>query len=227
MDYRLRVGSAPAQILRTADEVNADLIAMGTHARTGLRKLIVGSVALDVLREARCSVLALHQHRRAPGTREIRVILHPTDFSKASKASLGVARSLARDLGARLVVLHVIPLEIYLEGRMAAEIDSADDRHSLDVIRDRLNGPDLKHPVETWLRRGRVAEEILGVAEDVACDLIVMGTHGRTGLGRLLMGNVAESVVPKADCAVLVVKASRDEAVPAPDRPAAEAEIIA
>jgi nucleotide-binding universal stress UspA family protein len=79
---------------------------------------------------------------------------------------------------------------------------------------DRLDGPDLKYPVETRLTSGFEAEGILRVARDVECDLIVMGTHGRTGLGRLLIGNTAESVLPKADCPVLVVKSPRGETAP-------------
>ena len=65
-------------------------------------------------------------------------------------------------------------------------------------MRKRVDGPDLKYPVETLLRRGYAAEGIIETAEEVGCDLIVMGTHGRTGLTRLLMGSVAENVLPKA-----------------------------
>jgi nucleotide-binding universal stress UspA family protein len=94
---------------------------------------------------------------------------------------------------------------------MAAEIDPRDDRHALNEVRRRLDGPDLKQPVETWLLRGRAPEEILRSAAEIDCDLIVMGTHARTGLGRLLLGNVAEFVVPRANCAVLIVKAPGPE----------------
>lgn len=214
VEYRLCVGSAAEGILRTAAEAGADLIAMGTHGRTGLRRLVAGSVATHVLREAACSVLALRGHGGATAAREVRVILHPTDFSRASEAASVAARELARDVGARLVVMHVIPLEPYLDGSLASELDPRDDQRTLDAIRERLDGPDLKQPVETWLGRGRVDREILRMAEHLACELIVMGTHGRTGLGRLLLGNVAESVVPRAGCAVLIVKAPRCEPTP-------------
>jgi nucleotide-binding universal stress UspA family protein len=120
-----------------------------------------------------------------------------------------VARSLARELGARLVIVHVAPADIYLEGRLAAEFDPRDYQPDLDALRRRLDGPDLKFPVETRLARGFASEEILWMAGEIACDLIVMGTHGRTGLGRLFMGNTAQSVLPRADCPVLVVKPSQ------------------
>ena len=73
--------------------------------------------------------------------------------------------------------------------------------------RERIDGPDLKYPVETWFSRGFAPDEIVRVAAEVGCGLIVMGTHGRTGLGRLLMGNTAESVLPEASCPVMIVKA--------------------
>jgi nucleotide-binding universal stress UspA family protein len=220
------MGSASEGILRTAAEVDADLIAMGTHGRTGLRRLIAGSAATDVLRGARCSVLALRRHGGAPTAREVRVILHPTDFSRASEAASAAARALARDLGARLIVMHVIPLELDLDGGLAGALDPGEDRRSLDAIRERLDGPELKYTVEDRLGRGRVAGEILRTAREVACDLIVLGTHGRTGLGRLLLGNVAESVVPWADCAVLIVKAPQHQPVPGLEAVAVEAESV-
>jgi nucleotide-binding universal stress UspA family protein len=211
-----------------ADAIEADLIVMGTHGRTGLRRLLAGSVAATVLARAHCSVLALRAGQGEPKADALQVILHPTDFSKASEAALKVARALARDHGARLIVLHVVPLDPYVDGRLAAEIDTRDYQHSLDVMRIRLDGPDLKHPVETRLVRGFEAEEILREAQDFACDLIVMGTHGRTGLGRWLMGNTAQSVLPKADCPVLVVKSPPGEAIPTPGsrREAGWAEIV-
>jgi nucleotide-binding universal stress UspA family protein len=207
VEYRTAEGDAAREILRVADEIQADLIVTGTHGRTGLRRLLAGSVAATVLVKAHCSVLALRAGHGEHKPGAVQTILHPTDFSRASEAALQVARSLARDHGARLIVLHVVPLDVYLDGKMAVEIDTRDYQDSLNRIRKRLDGPDLKHPVETRLVRGFEAEEILREAADFACDLIVMGTHRRTGLRRVLMGNTAESVLPKAHCPVLVVKA--------------------
>ncbi len=75
-----------------AEEIDSDLIVMGTHGRTGLRGLLAGSVAIAVLRGARCPVLALRSAEHPRETKEIRVILHPTDFSVDSEAALKVAR---------------------------------------------------------------------------------------------------------------------------------------
>jgi nucleotide-binding universal stress UspA family protein len=218
VQYRTAAGDdAATEILRVADEIGADLIVMGTHGRTGLRRLLAGSVASTVLTRAHGSVLALRAGRSEPKAGAMQVIVHPTDFSRAAEAALEVARALARDHGARLIVLHVVPLDPYLDGKLAAEIDIRDYQRSLDLLRKRLDGPDLKHRVETRLVRGFEAEEILREAQDFAADLIVMGTHGRTGLRRLLMGNTAQSVLPKASCPMLVVKAPPGVATATPE----------
>ncbi len=206
VDYQTSEGEAAAEILRKSQEVGSDLIVMGTHGLTGLRKLLTGSVATAVLRGARCPVLALRSGSPSPKGEQIRAILHPTDFSAGSDAALRVARALARDHGCRLILLHVVPFPVVMEGRMTDEIDVSWYRDSLEAVRERIDGPDLKYPVETWFSRGIASDEIVRVATEVECGLIVMGTHGRTGLGRLLMGNTAESVLPEASCPVMIVK---------------------
>jgi nucleotide-binding universal stress UspA family protein len=220
--YQTKEGNASAEIVRTAKEIGSDLIVMGTHGRTGIRWLLAGSVAIAVMRKARCPVLALrslHVPRRAE---DIGVILHPTDFSESSLGATRVARSLARDLGARLVILHVAPLEILIDGTPAAETDSRFFHDELESMRKRLDGDDLKYPVEMRLSRSFPAEGILQTADEIGADLIVMGTHGRTGISRVLTGSVAESVLPKADCPVMVVKAHLPERTPAADLMAEE-----
>jgi nucleotide-binding universal stress UspA family protein len=221
VEYHTRLGAVSEEVLRMADEVGAELIAMGTHGRTGLRRLLAGSVAIAVLRGARCSVLALRSHDRPREASAIRVILHPTDFSDASEAALRVARSLARDLGARLLILHVMPSEIVVS-EAVIPVDPATYRNALEAMRERLNGPDLKYPVEVRLGQGTAADESLRAAQEAGCDLIVMGTHARTGLGRLLMGSVAESVLPRADCPVIVVKGPARESESTPGRTSGE-----
>ena len=222
MEYQTREGDAKVEILRTASEVGSDLIVMGTHGRTGLSWLVAGSVAIAVLRGAHCPVLAVRLPEVPRKSEDIRVILHPTDFSESSEAAAHMAHMLARDLGARLVILHVASLEVIMDGTPAADTNPGVYKDALEHVRKRLDGGDLKYPVETRISRGFTAEGILQTAEEVGCDLIVMGTHGRTGLKRALMGSVAESVLPKAGCPVLVVQAFPHGAVTTSDRPAQE-----
>lgn len=136
----------------------------------------------------------------------IRAILHPTDFSAPSEAALELACSLARAHGARLIILHVAAFEMTEGGMLALPTDTVFYREALNEVRDRVVGPSPGFPVETCLREGVPVEEILRAADDVGADLIIMGSHGRTGLGRLLMGSVAEAVMRRAGCPVLLAK---------------------
>jgi nucleotide-binding universal stress UspA family protein len=209
VDYQTVEGDAPNEILRMAQEIGSDLIAMGTHGIMGVRRLLAGSVAIAVLRGAHRPVLALRSGAKPRETGEIRVIIHPTDFSADSELALQVARSLARDHGARLILLYVAPFPVGAHAAMTAALDVIDDSDGLEAARDVADGPDLKYPVETWFARGEAPDEIVRVANEVGCDLIVMGTHGRTGLGRLLLGNTAESVLPEASCPVIILKSPK------------------
>src|SRR3954454_16893841 len=142
---------------------------------------------------------------------QMQTILYTTDFSDSSKAAFPLAYSLARDQGARLIVLHVLPAGTYEivnlaqlgQGESAQQFED-DVRHDLQ----RIQPPDDRVPMEYKLAKGDPAASIVKVAEETACDLIVLGTHGRTGLRRVLMGSVAEHVMRTAPCPVLVVKGS-------------------
>ena len=150
----------------------------------------------------------------------VQTILHPTDFSEHSKYAFWLACALARDYGARLVMVHVVaaPAIVYGEGVVPpnAEELRAAAREQLDGLRV----PQGNVRAERRLQEGDAVTAILGVAQELHADLIVMGTHGRTGLGRLLMGSVAEQVVRKASCPVLTVKTPLPEVAPAARLPA-------
>jgi nucleotide-binding universal stress UspA family protein len=141
-----------------------------------------------------------------------------TDFSRESEAALQVARSLARDLGARFVILHVAPLEILPNGMTGVEPDPRVYEDAMAELCKRHGGSDLKYPVEIRIGRGFAQEGIMQTAEEVGCDLLVLGTHGRTGLSRALVGSVAEAVLLKAGRPVMVVSPPREVAAEIPDR---------
>ncbi len=127
-------------------------------------------------------------------------ILHPTDFSACAGHALELAASLARIRKARLVVLHVMAVPLVEEKRGY--------REEMEQELEGLRVPGALTAVERRLEVGDPAAAILRVAGELEADLIVMGTHGRTGLDRLLMGSVAEQVLRETDCPVLTVKAS-------------------
>lgn len=133
-------------------------------------------------------------------------ILFPTDFSPASQDALRWATSLARDTGATLLILHVEePPMAYGGGEMfiASEEGTREELRSALV---QVVPLDSRVPFEHELAVGDPATAIVEAASAQNADLIVLGTHGRTGLSRLLMGSVAEAVVRKAKCPVLTIK---------------------
>lgn len=136
---------------------------------------------------------------------QLQTILHPTDFSDRSEYAFRLAGSLARDHGARLVVLHVMPPPVaYGETGFVMELQGY--RATVEKELHQVRLPDPGVHVEYRLEEGNAASLIVEVASETNCDLIVMGTHGRTGLRRLLLGSVAEKVMRKAPCPVLTVK---------------------
>lgn len=155
----------------------------------------------------------------------IHTILVPTDFSDCSRYAFRLAGMLAREMKARLVVLHVIqsitPMVAYgniLEGHQPAEYEG-----KLREVLAHFLLPASDVPTEHRLVRGDAIAEILRTARDVHADMIVMGTHGWKGLTRLVMGSVAEKVLREAPCPVVTVKTR----VKAPDSSAHEVSGVA
>jgi nucleotide-binding universal stress UspA family protein len=145
-------------------------------------------------------------HREEEHMLPVRRIVHPTDFTPASDHAFRIAGSLARDYGARLLVLHVAPPETVYSGLIGGPAPKT-YRDDVDSQLRSLTLPELGILPEHELREGDAATEILRVASADGGDLIVMATHGRSGMERLVMGSVAEAVMRHAACPVLVVQA--------------------
>lgn len=160
---------------------------------------------------------------------QIKVILCATDFSESSKAAFSLAYSLARDHGVRMIVLNVIPAGTYEILSLAQLGLGESERQFEDEIRHglrQLQPPDNRVFMEYKLAKGDPAKSIVKMAEDARCDLIVLGTHGRSGLRRVLMGSVAEHVLRLAPCPVLVLNARvtpADRSVLGPESPSGPA----
>ncbi|REJ64831.1 MAG: universal stress protein [Planctomycetota bacterium] len=143
---------------------------------------------------------------------KLKCILCPVDFSKSSKAALDYAAALARESEARLVLLHVVenPLayDTTFSGPAPTEKEMQEAEHEFADMLEGLGDIATEH--RTVL--GDPAACVVQAAEEDSADLVVVGTHGRTGLSRLLMGSVAEEVVRKAPCPVIAVKQPPDDA---------------
>jgi universal stress protein A len=152
----------------------------------------------------------------------IKTILYATDFSECSRAVFPLACALASGNDARLIVLHVVPagapkagFTSGLEPTTAFEEDWKSYRDEMESRLSDLQTPDPRFNVERLLKEGDAAEVILHTANETGCDLIVMGTHGRSGESLRLMGSVAERVSRHAPCAVLTFRIGGDMSEPA------------
>ena len=175
-------------ILSEAQKLHPDLIIMGRHGRTGLARLMMGSVTARVIGESPVKILVVPQEAELAFDR----ILIATDGSPDSRAAWEEALALAWRAGATLIAICAARDERELG--MAREI--------VGRLKDEAKGVNL----ETLTPLGQPEEAIIAAAQDKKAHLIVLGTHGRTGLKRLLMGSVAERVIGQAPCPVLVVK---------------------
>ncbi|HYH86693.1 MAG TPA: universal stress protein [Pyrinomonadaceae bacterium] len=145
----------------------------------------------------------------------VRSILLPTDFSECARRAVPVAAEMARLLGASIVCLHVVEPVVPAVGwtptavgplpvaDMGEQLEEAAERE-LPRFAGRAEFEGLD--VEDVVAHGEAAAEIVRVAQERGCGMIVISSHGRTGLGRILFGSTAESVVRHAHCPVLVVK---------------------
>ena len=212
-------GTPAHEILDTAQSQQVDLIVMPTHGRRGLDRVLFGSTTEKIVRMAPCPVLTVSPRRQPAAFRPERIVL-PTDFSAHAEPALEAALELARRYGATLTMLHVVTLwesdpanpawrfpAIPDEYRKAM-IDAAEKQ----LVGQRQRGEQQGVRIETMLARGfdPAAEIVRTAREDVHADLIVMGTHGHTGLTHLLLGSVAEKVVRTFDGAVLTVRMRRE-----------------
>lgn len=202
--------AAPA-LLRYADEHEIDLIVIGTHGRQGVRHLLLGSVAEEVVRSARCPVLVVPpRHEDASTLQPITSILIPSDLSDTSKGALELGAALAEALGASVEVLHVIETMLapgFSVPRAVFEPDSllVDRQRGGMESRYREAGGNLDEAAFTVVE-GHPASEVLRVARERPHGLIVMGTHGRSGVDRFFLGSVAQRVLRESPCPVLIVK---------------------
>ncbi len=135
-----------------------------------------------------------------------KTILFPTDFSTASDAALSHAETLAKQAGATLLIVHVEePPLAYGGGELYYGLPEPNSERIQKMLED-VKPSDPAVPFEHRLTMGDPAAEVVRIAEEESAEMIVMGTHGRTGLTRLLMGSVAEAIVRRSPCPVLTYR---------------------
>lgn len=214
IELRLAEGTPWREIVGLASATHAHLLVMGTHGRSGFERLLLGSVAEKVLRTAPCPVLTV-----PPAAADVdsatpmlfKRILFATDFSHAAEAAGRWAVSLAQEADAELMVVHVLESSVTeVEGfprsalaayRREYEQWSATQLHASvpDVLR-------ACRSVRELMAAGSPHREIVRVAGEHGCDLVVMGVAGHRGLGDRVFGSTTQHVVRVAPCPVLTVR---------------------
>jgi nucleotide-binding universal stress UspA family protein len=190
-------------------ERQIDLIILGTHGRTGVQKLLLGSSAEEIFRRARVPVVTIGPAVRngAHGGGRFHCVLFATDFSAVSTIAAAHAVSLAQENQARLVLLHVLPEPRQGKTGRSGELSVAEAMHQLHEM--------VPEEAELWCRpeaivqHGEPGEQILATSEERGADLIVLGARGLDGLAAMsthLARATAYRVVVQASCPVLTVR---------------------
>jgi nucleotide-binding universal stress UspA family protein len=216
----LRQGLAANETLALIEETKPDLVVIGTHGRKGVARALLGSVAERIIRLSRAPVLTVRHLQDGPlqtegiGSSPLpQRILVPHDFSDGSHHALSFALVLAARLGALVTVLHAYEIPVGFPSPLQVTADllgavHASARKELDEVVALARRPGVV--VESLLCQGPAWSEIDTAARERRADLIVMGTHGRRGIARALLGSVAEKVVRTATCPVLTVHGPDD-----------------
>lgn len=202
----------PAETIRSyAADHDVDIVVMGTHGRTGLKRYFIGSVAEEVVRTADAPVLTVRRQTEEPAATDVSRVLVPTDGSDASMAAVDHAIDVAATYDATLHTLYVVDqraLAAYYDtGPMIGDlIDNLTSvgENATEAVRERASEREVA--VETTVLQGIPPAAIDEYVEENEIDLVVMGTHGRTGVERYLLGSVTERVVRTSEVPVLTVR---------------------
>jgi nucleotide-binding universal stress UspA family protein len=214
--YRVDFGLPSQVIQRVAGEERAELVVLATRGLGGFQHLLLGSTAERVVQKAEQPVLSVHATDGA-AAKPVRHVLLATDFSEDARLAREAALRVFRlGEGSRIHLLHVfhLPPEYQVDRAegLSAMSRSFRDRATAGLVRE-LDGVALElgargWTVETEVAEGYPPEVIVSRAAELGVDLVAMGTHGRSPLGRVFLGSVARRVVQHAPCPVLTVRSA-------------------
>jgi nucleotide-binding universal stress UspA family protein len=212
---RVVVGDTATEILKAGEQTNVDLIALATHGRSGLRRWVYGSVAEKVLHTTHTPLLLIRpmEEQAVPSSGLTHVVI-PLDGSPVAETVLPLAGELAKQCGVPLVlfrVVEILPLTFVdpmsmAGGNYQAILDGLEQaaQDYLHHVATTLQRNDF--PVEIMTSMGGPAEKIVRYAHDHPGSLVVMATHGRTGVTEVVLGSVARRVVLQGNTPTLVVR---------------------
>ncbi len=211
-DKVIRLGTPDEQLAKVAIEGKYDLVIVGTRSRNKATRMLFGSTAQRLIRNAPCAVWIVKPEEM----REVREIAVATDLSEAGRPAINAAVEIARALSAKLFIVHAVDM-----GELSALLMAGVNTHEIASVRTRLleeaqtglqkqlvatDYRTLQHGVKIEVVEGSADDAIPKFVTENEVDILVMGTHGRSGLTRLLLGNTAERILPNVQCSVITVK---------------------
>ncbi|MCU4973918.1 universal stress protein [Halobacteria archaeon AArc-m2/3/4] len=205
-------GEPREQILEYATANDVDVICMGSHGRQGLGRFVLGSVAEGVVRDAPVPVLVVRASDDVHEVYPFERILVPTDGSEHAELAIDRGIELAIEYGASLHLLSVVDLSPYAFDASAAMVTDRLEANAKTALEKAAEtAADEGLDVQTTVEFGAAHRAISSYAEDEGMDLLVMGTHGHSGLDRYLLGSVTERVLRTAPAPVLTERVPEDE----------------
>ena len=216
------IGTPGGEILKAIHKYQINLVILGTHGRRGLNRFLLGSVSEWVLTEAPCSTLIVRPHNQGMKSKSkgLRILL-PTDGSSDAQSVINMLRRIDFPSSSRLTILHVVKKHFYQTEQLVTTTQRTPSeltKAAEGLLKERgRKGAELLHKISSefsdkgWkitehLAYGAEADEILKCAKRIRADLIALGSRGRTGMRKLLLGSVSTKVARHASCSVLVVR---------------------
>ncbi len=203
-------GTKPAPvILDYASDQRVDMIVMGSHGRRGFQRMVAGSVAMEVVRKAEMPVMTVGAKVKSFDGGYFDRVLVPVDFSEHARTALNLAQRFARSFDSELTALHVIEqpnvpsfyatsLELYYGS--IGDIKKEAQRELIQLSEASSAVPDA---MNYEVRIGHVVDEVMKTAHQIDAGLIVLSTHGATGMPRFFLGSVSERIIRSAEVPVL------------------------
>ena len=217
VNYDIIVGNPAEEIVKYADKNDVGLIVMSTHGRSGIGRWALGIVADKVVRVASQPVAIIRAKGARADIRErgvLKRMLIPLDGSQEGEAAVPCIADFIAKLKAEVVLLQVVATGyqtmtaegyeyvVYTEQQMESDRSHAKDY--LDKMAARLKQPGVT--VKTEVKFGTAADEIISFADEIHADMVAMATHGRSGIGRWVLGSVADRVLRAGNTPVLLVR---------------------
>lgn len=213
----VRVGRPATEIRAAAEQAEKPVVVMASHGRTGLQQLVMGSVALSVVHDVQCPVVVVHMQDDEAGVPSaIESVLLPTDGSAFSESVIDEALAILGEPKPRVRLVQVLEHPAWASHSMNAGLVSEyldasreSSQQHLDAILAGLR--ERGYEARAELRSGKAAEGILAAVADHESEMVAMATHGRGGVGRLLLGSVAQQVLHRARVPLLLIRPESDE----------------